>query len=351
MYINQLIDKLERKYPECNRNGLLRLDMNENPGGLPLDVMTELKKKITPEFLATYPDKTPLLESLARCHKVSIDNIAITDGSEMALKYIFEVFGRPESDFLSVSPTFEMYGVYAKMYGLNHKKIEITKDFDIDIDNVLDNITSETSIVSLLNPNNPIGRPYTDEEFLLVAEKTKAVGALLIIDEAYHYFYSNTQIGLLNKYEHIIVLRTFSKLFSIAACRIGYAISSAKIIKLINNARPTFDTNSIALLFANELINNKALVEHLINEELTGRQYLISELEKLGYTYVYNGGNYITIKTNIDANIVAQRLLTNKKISVKTSGYDILQGYIRVTTGAVQYMKVFMDSLCDVDKQ
>ena len=339
MYINQLIDKLERKYPECNRKGLLRLDMNENPGGLPLDVMNELKNKITPEFLATYPDKVPLLESLAAFHQVDVDNIAITDGSEMALKYIFEVFGRPESEFLSISPTFEMYGVYANMYGLTHKKIEITKDFDIDIKSLLDNITSETSIVSLLNPNNPIGRPYTDEEFLLIAEKTKAVGALLIIDEAYHYFYSNTQIGLLNTYDHIIVLRTFSKLFSIAACRIGYAISSAKIIKLINNARPTFDTNSIALL------------EHLINEELTGRQYLISELEKLGYTYVYNGGNYITIKTNLDANVVAQRLLTDKKISVKTSGYDILQGYIRVTTGAVQYMKVFMDSLCDVDKQ
>ena len=103
-------------------------------------------------------------------------------------------------------------------------------------------------------------------------------------------------------------------------------------------------------MFANELINNKQLLEHLISEELTGRRYLISELEKLGYTYVYNGGNYITIKTNLDANLVAQRLLTDKNISVKTSGYNILQGYIRVTTGAVQYMKVFMDSLCEVDK-
>ena len=186
MYINELIDNLERKYPECNRNGILRLDMNENPGGLPLDVVETIKNKITPEFLATYPDKTPLIESLSTFHEVSTDKIAITDGSEMALKYIFEVFGRPESEFLSVSPTFEMYGVYAKMYGLTHKKIEITKDFDIDLKLVLDNITLETSIVALLNPNNPIGRPYTDEEFLLIAEKTKAVGALLIIDEAYH---------------------------------------------------------------------------------------------------------------------------------------------------------------------
>ena len=350
MYINQLIGKLERKYPECNRDRVLRLDMNENPGGLPIDIVNKIKEKITPEFLATYPNKKPLINSLAMFHKVSNDNIAVTDGSEMALKYIFEVFGRPESEFLSVSPTFEMYGVYAKMYGLDHKKVNIADDFDINISYLLDKITLNTSIVALLNPNNPIGRPYTDEEFLLVAEKTKTVGSLLIIDEAYHYFYANTQVDLLKKYDHIIILRTFSKLFSIAGCRIGYALSSAKVIELINNARPTFDTNSIALLFANELINDLSVQEYLIKEELKGREYLISELKKIGYSYIYNGGNYVTIKTNLVPNVVEERLLSDKKIAVKTSRYEILRDYIRVTTGSIKYMKIFIEALKDIDK-
>ena len=201
-----------------------------------------------------------------------------------------------------------------------------------------------------MNPNNPIGRPYTDEEFRLLAEKTKAVGALLIIDEAYHYFYKGTQLPLLQEYDHIIITRTFSKLFSIAACRIGYAVSSPKIIKMINNVRPTFDTNSIAVFFANELINNKELTQKLINIELEGRNYLLAELDKLGYEYVYQGGNYITIKVKTDANIVAERLLKEKNISIKTSGYDILKNYIRVTTGHIKYMKLFVEDFLELDK-
>lgn len=350
MYINPLIEKLERKYPNSNREGILRLDMNENPGGLPLDVVESIKSKLTPEFFSTYPNKDPLINSLAKFHDISTENIAITDGSEMALKYIFESFGKPGSNFVSVFPTFEMYGVYANMYGLNHKKVDVSRDFDIDVSQLLMCIDENTSIVSLLNPNNPIGRPYTDEEFRLLAEKTKAVGALLIIDEAYHYFYKGTQLPLLQEYDHIIITRTFSKLFSIAACRIGYAVSSPKIIKMINNARPTFDTNSIAVFFANELINNKELTQKLINIELEGRNYLLAELDKLGYEYVYQGGNYITIKVKTDANIVAERLLKEKNISIKTSGYDILKNYIRVTTGHIKYMKLFVKDLLELDK-
>lgn len=350
MYINPLIEKLERKYPNSNREGVLRLDMNENPGGLPLDIVESIKSKLTPEFFSTYPNKDPLINSLAKFHDISTENIAITDGSEMALKYIFESFGKPGSNFVSVFPTFEMYGVYANMYGLNHKKVDVSRDFDIDVSQLLMCIDENTSIVSLLNPNNPIGRPYTDEEFRLLAEKTKAVGALLIIDEAYHYFYKGTQLPLLQEYDHIIITRTFSKLFSIAACRIGYAVSSPKIIKMINNARPTFDTNSIAVFFANELINNKELAQKLINIELEGRNYLLAELDKLGYEYVYQGGNYITIKVKTDANIVAERLLKEKNISIKTSGYDILKNYIRVTTGHIKYMKLFVKDLLELDK-
>lgn len=350
MYINPLIEQLERKYPGGNREGILRLDMNENPGGLPLEVVESVKSKMTPEFFSTYPDKDPLINSLATFHGVSVDNIAITDGSEMALKYIFEAFGKPGSNFVSVFPTFEMYGVYANMYGLNHKKVDVTKDFDIDLNRLLECIDENTSIVSMLNPNNPVGRPYTDEEFRLVAEKTKATDSLLIIDEAYHYFYEGTQMPLLKEYDHIIVTRTFSKLFSIAACRIGYAVSSAKIVKMINNARPTFDTNSIALLFANELINNKELTQKLIATELEGREYLMAELDKAGYEYVFQGGNYVTIKAKTDAETVAERLLSEKKISIKTSGYDILKGYIRVTTGDVKYMKLFVEHLLELDK-
>ena len=349
-YVNPLIEKLVRIYPDGNRNGLLRLDMNENPGGLPKDIVDKLVEKITPEFLSIYPDKNPLLESLARRHNLAVENFAITDGSEMALKYIFEVFGKPGCNLVSIFPTFEMYGVYANMYGVNHIKIDVDANFDFDINNILDAIDENTCIVSMLNPNNPAGRPYTDEEFLQVAEKTQSCGAILIIDEAYHYFYKNTQVDLINRFDHIIVLRTFSKLYSIAACRIGYAISNPRMIDLINRARPTFDTNSIAITFANALVNEEGLLESLIKIELEGRNYLMERLKSAGYEFYYGGGNYISIKTKSTPKIVQEKLLTEYKIAIKTSGYDILKDYIRVTTGDTKVMEIFMDALLAVDK-
>lgn len=350
MYINPLIENLERKYPSGNRTSILRLDMNENPGGLPETFVENIKQEITSEFLSTYPDKEPLITSLANFHNIEKNCIAVTDGSEMALKYIFEAFSKPGNYFVSVIPTFEMYAVYANMYGLKHKAVKIDSQFQIDIDALLHSIDDETSIVSLLNPNNPIGRPYTDEEFKLIADKTREVGALLIIDEAYHYFYKHTQLPLLEEYNHIVILRTFSKLFSIAACRIGYAISSPTIIKMINNVRPTFDTNSIALLFANHIINNKSLLDKLIEEELEGRLYLIDALKIAGYEPISDGGNYITFKPKINAQVLADKLLKEWNIAIKTSGYDILKDYIRVTTGSIRYMKEFINALLSLDK-
>ena len=82
--------------------------------------------------------------------------------------------------------------------------------------------------------------------------------------------------------------------------------------------------------------------EYLIEEELKGREYLISELKKIGYSYIYNGGNYVTIKTNLVPDVVEERLLSDKKIAVKISRYEILRDYIRVTTGSIKYMKIFI---------
>ena len=86
----------------------------------------------------------------------------------------------------------------------------------ISIDKILDAITENTRIVVLLNPNNPIGNVYTEEELEKVIEKTKKVGAIVVIDEAYHYFYPNTFLKYALNEENVVLLRTFSKLFSIA---------------------------------------------------------------------------------------------------------------------------------------
>ena len=102
-------------------------------------------------------------------------------------------------------------------WALKQNRIDPKKDLTIDINKIVEAITENTRIVVLLNPNNPIGNVYTENELKIVVEKAKSVGAVVIIDEAYHYFYPQTFLNYAISEENVILLRTFSKLIYIAA--------------------------------------------------------------------------------------------------------------------------------------
>ena len=112
-----------------------------------------------------------------------------------------------------------MYGVYANMIGMNTVYIHYEKDFTFDISKLIDAIDNNTSIVSLVNPSMPIGNVYTDEEIISVIEKAAKYNALVCIDEAYAYFYEKNSLKLINQYENVVILRTFSKMLSIPGLR------------------------------------------------------------------------------------------------------------------------------------
>lgn len=341
-YINPLIERLVRISPQGDRIGYLRLDMNENPEGLPQTFVEKCKEKIDSQFLSTYPNRESLINKLSEYHKMPKECLCITDGSEMAIKYIYEVFGEPGKKVITVNPTFEMYGVYCNMFGLQHVTYDIGSDFKINIDDFLKRIDRDTCLVSLLNPNNPVGGIYNPNEILQIVEKAYECDAIVIIDEAYHDFNNVNSIELVKKFDNVIILRTFSKLFSMAACRIGYALACPQISNLLNRVRPTFDTNSFALLFAENILENKKMRDYLIQIEQEGRSYLLDKLQQNGYEYYYGGGNYIFIKPKNDIMQVIELLYKNK-VLVKCYGKGILREYIRINTGSKKVMKQFWD--------
>ena len=184
----------------------------------------------------------------------------------------------------------------------------------IKIEKILSAITENTRIIALLNPNNPIGNVYTKEDIERVIEKAKQVGAVLIIDEAYHYYYPNTFLPLALENDNVIILRTFSKAFSIPALRLGVIISNPKIIHYINNAKMTFDVNSIALLFGERLLDHPAILNEIVESESQGN-----------------------------------RLATEKKVLVHPYRNDLLKDYLRVSVGSVESMKIFLNAFFEID--
>lgn len=348
-FVNEDIKATYRVFPEQNRYDKYRYDMNENPEGLPKDFVNEVLEEITPEFLAIYPEPDKFLKKYANYIGVGFENVTATNGTDMAIRYLLETFGEKGKEVVTVAPSFEMYGVNCCILGYKHVPVPYNKDLTINMDSIVAAINTNTRIVVLLNPNNPIGNVYTNEEVQRVIDKAKSVNALVIIDEAYHYFYPNTFLSLVKENDNVVLLRTFSKLFSIAALRLGVIISSPEIIHYVKNAKLTFDVNSVALLFGEKLIDRPDLIQKLIDIENKGKEYALTELKKRGYECRDCRGNFIFVKPKHNAKTVAHRLEGEKKVLVHPYGNELLKDYLRVSVGSADAMKIFLNAFFEID--
>ena len=349
-YVNEHILNTKRVFPNQGRYSYYRYDMNENTTGLPKDFVDTVLKEITPEFLSTYPEPDKFLKKYATYINADFDNVVTTNGSDMAIRYILEVFGEEGKDVVTVSPTFEMYRVNCSILGLCHKPVAYENDLSLDIEKILTAIDDNTRLVILVNPNNPVGNVYSEEDLKKILKRTKEKNAILVVDEAYHYFYDKSFLEYALKEENVIVLRTFSKLFSLAALRIGVIIGHPTLIDYIKRSRLTFDTNAVALLFAERILDRPDLIQQLIQTEADGKKYALMRLESLGYECRECKGNFIFIKTNSNAQNVARTLEEKKKILVHAYSNEFLKDYIRVSTGDMNSMKFFIDSFIEIDK-
>ena len=350
-YVDEHIKNTNRVFPQQGRYDYLRYDMNENPEGLPKKFVDSVLKEITPEFLSIYPEPDRFLNKYAAYIGASYENVVAVNGSDMGIRYLLETFGEKGKDVVTVAPSFEMYWVNCSILGLHHVPVAYEPDMTISIDKILDAITENTRIVVLLNPNNPIGNVYTEDELEKVIEKTKKVGAIVIIDEAYHYFYPNTFLKYALNEENVVLLRTFSKLFSIAACRLGVVISNPQINHYVKNAKLTFDANAIALLFAERILDHPDMIEQLIETEKEGKAYTLAELTKHGYETRDCRGNFIFVTPKHQATEVAQKLETEKKILVKSYGNEMLKKYLRISVGSKDAMERFLTAFFEIDER
>ena len=349
-YVNEDIKNCFRIFSEEGRSAYLRMDMNENPEGLPKSFVDSVLAEITPEYLATYPEPGHFCRKYAKLLGVKPEQICVTSGSDTAIRYIMETFVGKGHKVVTVTPTFEMYRVYCNMYGYEHVGVPYDSEFQISMDDILNTIDERTDLVALLNPNNPIGRAFTEEEVRLVVEKAAQCGAVIVIDEAYHYFYPNSFIKLISEYDNLLLLRTFSKLFSLAGCRLGAVIGSEQLIEYINHVRSSAEVNNVALLFGERLMDHPEMIDELIRTEKEGRQYLIEQLEKHGYTYHNQEGNFLFILPKTDSAELAKRLKEEYHVLIKRYGNPLLSKYIRISTGSKTAMAKFMEAFLAADQ-
>ncbi len=350
-YVNEHIQNTDRVFPMQGRYGYCRYDLNENPEGLPQKFVKEVLSEITPEFLAIYPEPDRFLRKYAAHLGTAYKNVLATNGSDMAIRYILETFAEQGKEVVTVSPSFEMYRVNCSILGLVHIPVSYEEDFTIKIEKIIDAISENTDIVVLLNPNNPIGNVYTAEEIKTVVDRAAGVGAIVIIDEAYHYFYPETFLKDALQYDNVIILRTLSKLFSLAACRLGTVISNPDIIRYLKKAKLTFDVNSIALLFGERILEHPEIIQEMIREEAEGKQYILEALAENGYECRSCKGNFIFVKPKHPASEVGALLAVKKRVLVHSYSNPLLKDYLRISTGSRKAMETFLRAFLEVDQR
>lgn len=350
-YVKPTLKNIERIPQPEGRGSFVRLDQNENPDGVPSWLCDKVMAKITPEFLSVYPEEDTFTEKFAKFLGITKDNVTMCDGSVVGMGYIFKVFGEKGKNLICVTPTFGMYKAYADMEEMNTILVSYEKDYSLKIEKILDVIDSNTGIVTLVNPNMPMGNVYSEEDIVKVVEKAKDYNAIVIIDEAYHYFYEKTSLDLIKKYDNVILLRTFSKMLSIPALRMGAIISCPQLIKYINNYKPHYTVNSIALLFGEEIINNfDRLIKELKEKFEEGKNYLLSELRKNGYEYIESQGCFMCVKPKKLTSEDVTLRLKEKNILILCGKGD-LTGFMRVTVWGKKYMEIFMNALLEIENE
>ena len=349
VHVNPFVAAATRVFPPQGRYGKLRYDMNENPEGLPEAFVASVRKEITPEFLAIYPEPDRFLRKYAKFLGVEPENCVCTNGSDQAIRYLLEVFGEVGKEVVTVAPSFEMYWVNCMLLGYRHRPVAYEPDLTIKTERILEAIGEQTRIVVLLNPNNPIGNVYSDADFAAIQQRAEQVGALVIVDEAYHYFYDKTFLPQALAAPNVVVLRTFSKLMSLAACRLGVVLGNPELVRHVRNLRLTFDVNAVALLFAERLIEQPEIIAQMIAAQQAGKAWLLAELRARGYWCRDCVGNFIFIEPKREAHALAQILETEHQVLVHPYNHPLLRAYIRVSTGSQGAMQRFLEAFLRAD--
>lgn len=336
------IEELER---ELGISGSIKLASNENPLGPSPKAIAAAKLAL--ETAHIYPDGAyfELKQMLAKKHNVLSAQITVGNGSENTLELICKSYLSAGDSAVISQHAFLTIPILIKSYGGIIKQAKAV-NWGHNVDNMLLAVDGKTRLLFLVNPNNPTGT-YTNRTDLLKLLDNIPSHIIVVLDEAYHEYinkadYADT-IALLNQYPNIIISRTFSKAYGLAALRVGYTISSPEIADILNRARLPFNVNQIAVKAACAALQDNDHIRKTIELNNAGMQQLETGLTSAAIDYIPSLGNFITINVG-DGPKVYERLLHEGVIVRPLTAYE-MPAHIRVTIGTESENQRFLTSL------
>ena len=350
--MSQWRDKIRKVEPytpgeQPKDKNIIKLNTNENPYG-PSPRLLQIQQNM--EELRLYPDPTAgvLVDGIAAYHQVNADQVFVGVGSDDVLAMAFMTFFNSELPIFFPDITYSFYDVWAELFRIPYERQEVDSEFRIRREDYY----KENGGVIFPNPNAPTGI-YENLEFVEdILQHNPDV--IVIVDEAYIDFGGTSALPLLEKYENLLIVRTFSKSRSLAGLRIGYAIGSPELIKAMNDVKYSFNSytmNRSALQLGSEVLKDEAYFQETVQKVITTRTWFEEEMKKLGFSFPDSKANFIfATREGVSAEALSEAA-KSRGIYVRHFKQPRINQYLRITIGTDEQMKVFLEFLKDYLKQ
>jgi histidinol-phosphate aminotransferase len=330
----------------------VRLNTNESPESPPADWTRELAKAVESIDWHRYPDRaaTRLRAAIGALHGVGPEQVFAANGSNEVLQTVLLTYGGPGRTAAVWEPTYALHSHIARLTGTAVAEGERADDFSTDLDEVRRVVSLvEPSVAFLCSPNNPTGMVDDEPTVRATLELVEGVDGLLVVDEAYGQFAPWSALGLVADDVPLVVSRTFSKTWSMAAARLGYLVGPAEVVAELEKVVLPYHLDAMkqaaGCLALDHVADMDARVARLVEE----RGRLVTRLGDLPVEVWPSGANFVLFRPiGLDGSVVWQRLVDRSVLVRDCSSWPRLEGCLRVTVGTPTEDDAFLTALEEI---
>lgn len=319
------------------REGLVCLDRNERVSAFAVEHFQAMLNGLNSALFSTYPDLMALYQRLQDLTGLAQEYIAVGAGSDAIIRRVFQAFLAPGDKVVAPDPSYGMYAVWAKVYQADFQTVPYGDgpDFAFDVDALVAKVSEGARVCCVANPDQPTGAVLSLSELKRIAEACERADTLFLIDEAYYPFHSETARPLLDDFENVLVVRTFSKVGGIAGLRVGYGLGAPNVIEALHAVRSPGEVNAVGGVVATYLLDHPEVMEGFRVQVEDGRAILNKAAKALGFVAPRCAGNFQLLRC--PAGIEPLDLLE----ALKQRGYLIKGGFAH--PGLKEYVRVTLD--------
>ncbi|MDA3936478.1 MAG: histidinol-phosphate transaminase [Actinomycetota bacterium] len=325
------------------------LSSNEHPFNVPAEIIARLSDRLESFDFNRYPDPTArkLRELIAQANGLDATEVLVGNGGDELIFNILLAWGGLGRKLLDLPPTFAMYGIDAHVTGTEVVQIPRKDDFFVDGDAVLERLgQGDIDIVMISHPNNPTGS-LTPETLLI--DILNATDALVLVDEAYFEFSRHTMRPHMQRHPNLVILRTFSKAFSLAGLRVGYLLGHEDVIREIMKVRQPYSVSAFSQWVAATVFRERVVFQQGIRELIRNRDRLLHGLSNMRGIEVFpSEGNFVLFRVE-HASALWRDLLHSHSVLIRDFGRAPgLEDCLRVTVGSEAECSKFLEAMSDV---